>query len=1414
MQKQFGPYEIVAEIARGGMGIVFRARESGSDRIVALKVLLTGNKGSIDQIQRFYREAQAGSLLEHPNIVKIQHIGEQNGYPYFAMDYIEGYTLQRMINDKMPLRALITVVAKIARALYAAHQAKIIHRDIKPSNILIAAASDEPYLSDFGLAKTLDQATLTNSGALLGTPFYMSPEQVNGEKASHLSDIYALGVVLYQCLTGRLPFAAETLPELYTQIIGREPELPRQLNAHVAQVLENICLTAMAKKPAERYQRVLDMAQELEGHLKRRRTVKRESRKLVWKRALRQHRRIVIVAAVVLVVLSGLLAGSIVSKAMPKEIPKKITWQIQTPEEKSRIVQRAMSLSAAKEYEAAFSLLEENLKKYGPDAAVYLCQGRIYAKQKNWPSAFSCLSKAIELEPRIENYCERAQAILDAGYYEQVQPDLDKAEGELNKIKISHRQEHPLQIKIIALRARLALCRHHFSQAYQLYQPLLKTRGVTAEAYFYGGLAAYHAGDHEQAIANFSQALGAETLPNDMKVQALAYRGMAYRLEQQYDKAVSDLQLVSDQPHAELGEAQANLADAYFRLGSQEQATKWLQLARQNAPELPLVSETLSDYCYAEKNWHEAFQAIGKCIALVPWESRYHYKAGLILQSDKEYVQAEKFFKQALELKPGDVRPLVDLLSCMFDQGAMEEIVCLGLVSIAYLLRFYLSADVEDIFQDQIEVLSRQYRELSYQESKQQATASSSDYRKMLTLLLNPAPETVHQLAVESLANLYASAEMNQAVAAQMKELERDVKQRATLERLQSLCKEIKGKQVKEQKRGVKRTIVRLMAARDFSALVELDHMENAEPLLRDILRDTHEDTVVRFLACQTLLEWGKFSTFRIVQEYLEARPDSESALLCAVALKQKKFGVDENIFVQGLSCKNPFLRALAVRHLDLQKWSYLEPLLQDEEEKVAVYAAVRLLPKLPECSRKILINGCHSPNYLVRLYCLGKIWPFQNPFQQTAPAKLTAAMNESLPLIEQGLQDPHPLVRRLAASRIAMHQLTSLSKDLYPLLQDKDILVQYQALNTIAFLGTDSKKVLHILYDENETLFLRSAVVPTLLRTKDNIALLARLRDASMQKDPRMSALLLLFIGSMGGPMFLPPYLTHAEPCVRMAAAAGMVYSTDKEQLPKLQKLLKDLSPIVQKSAATSLTRVTLRCEPEKQPKLHEMLLQSAPQIKEGAALGYYYPLLDSVLFKLMFAYGRLVTQNARVEDFQLARHKDFLNFVFEEYFLKEYREYSQNSGQQKHYLDLLSKAIELQPNAYYYYRRALLYEFGGMWEKALQDLQKALAMEPDSEWVLTSYANILAKKQEHEAVLQICERLLTVNPRSWVAWHLKATIRHKQGKREEALNAYRHACIIAPDTAMLSAETILQFPELQSILGNNSGGGKAGEK
>ena len=267
---RFGDYELQQELGRGGMGVVYRARQLSLGREVALKMVLRGNLASKADLERFQAEAQAAAKLDHPAIVPVYEVGELDGRPYFTMKYISGTTLaQRLAQGPLPAKEAATILASVARGIHFAHTRGVLHRDIKPSNILI----DEngwPHITDFGLAKQLtDPASLTKTGAVLGTPAYMSPEQAAGSRGQvgPASDVYSLGVVLYHMLTGRPPFQAASPVDTVLMVLEQDPVPPRMLNPKADADLEMIALRSLQKPTDLRYASAAAMAADLEAYL-------------------------------------------------------------------------------------------------------------------------------------------------------------------------------------------------------------------------------------------------------------------------------------------------------------------------------------------------------------------------------------------------------------------------------------------------------------------------------------------------------------------------------------------------------------------------------------------------------------------------------------------------------------------------------------------------------------------------------------------------------------------------------------------------------------------------------------------------------------------------------------------------------------------------------------------------------------------------------------------------------------------------------------------------------------------------------------------------------------------------------------------------------------------------------------------
>jgi predicted Ser/Thr protein kinase len=303
-------YEVLGELGRGGMGVVYKARHIPLNRLVALKMILAGAHAGPEQRARFKREAEAVARLQHPNVVQVYDVGEQNGLPFFSLEFVEGGSLNRKLaGAPQPARPAAALVETLARAMHVAHQRGIVHRDLTSANVLLTAEG-APKITDFGLAKMLagEGGVHTQTDAILGTPSYMAPEQASGKgEVGPATDVYALGAVLYEMLTGRPPFRAATALDTVAQVVSEEPIAPRLLQSGVPRDLETICLKCLEKEPARRYGSAAALADDcaafLRGEPIAARPVGRAER--LWRWARRNRAVAGLLTALVLVTVAG-----------------------------------------------------------------------------------------------------------------------------------------------------------------------------------------------------------------------------------------------------------------------------------------------------------------------------------------------------------------------------------------------------------------------------------------------------------------------------------------------------------------------------------------------------------------------------------------------------------------------------------------------------------------------------------------------------------------------------------------------------------------------------------------------------------------------------------------------------------------------------------------------------------------------------------------------------------------------------------------------------------------------------------------------------------------------------------------------------------------------------------------------------
>jgi WD40 repeat protein/tRNA A-37 threonylcarbamoyl transferase component Bud32 len=420
-------YEILGELGRGGMGVVYKARQTRLNRLVALKMILAGGHAGAAELLRFQTEAHAIARLQHPNIVQVYEVGEHEGKPFLSLEYCGGGSLaQKLGGTPLPPRDAAALLETLARAMRAAHEQYVIHRDLKPANVLLAS-DGTPKITDFGLAKELDEAGQTQSGTVLGTPSYMAPEQAGGKSfaISPATDVYALGAILYECLTGRPPFKAATAYDTILQVLGDEPVPPARLTAGVPRDVETICLKCLAKEPGRRYASAKELGDDLRRFLAGEPIVARPVGRL--ERTAKWVRRNPVVA-----LLCGVAAGLLLTLTAVS-----FTAAVYINGARKRADQKAADEKAAREEADAAATAEKAARRRAQERLIRLnvvtgnflsdagdYEGALLRYSQAWlldrdePAAEPIhrlrLACVLERGPRLEGICFHTSPVLDA----------------------------------------------------------------------------------------------------------------------------------------------------------------------------------------------------------------------------------------------------------------------------------------------------------------------------------------------------------------------------------------------------------------------------------------------------------------------------------------------------------------------------------------------------------------------------------------------------------------------------------------------------------------------------------------------------------------------------------------------------------------------------------------------------------------------------------------------------------------------------------------------------------------------------------------------------------------------------------------------------------------------------------------
>ena len=691
--RQFADYVLLDEVGRGGMGVVYRARQISLNRLVALKMIASGEFAGPNEIQRFRTEAEAAAKLDHPGIVPVYEFGESKGRHFFSMALVEGNSLRERIQREGPLSASVAarMVKQMAEAIDYAHEQEIVHRDLKPSNVLMAG-DDSPRISDFGLAKQLAALSgSTHSGQILGSPSYMSPEQARGAaNVDQRADIYGLGGVLYFILTGRPPFQAASVAQTLRLVCDVDPVMPRSLNPAIPRDLETIVIKCLQKEPGRRYGSARELAADLQSFLSgqpiQARPVSRLERTVMWAR------RRPGVASLLALLFVAMLAGTTISTYFA--------------------VERQMALNESQaEFERAESALDDLRDSIGQFVEVVGTE-ELLQEERFRPVLKRLLAHALR---QYEAYIEEHAGSQDAETRAEIARSLrgigkiHEFSGDVEESIRAYEESIGLQNELVQAYPANAEYRHVLSDTHLKLGEMLRAMGQSeaAQASFETGLNLLtelvkqvpQEGDYQRDLALSHSALGVLFLRTGRPEEALESGQESIRIFEQLLKAHPDVIDYRSAMATSLGDFSIALLENGKRDEAIGVSQRALQLRKDLATESPETDKYLFELAISRTNYGNLLAATDNEAALAQYgdalelmtslveknptvtiyradAARLHNAIGVIYKNQNELERSISKIEAALELQeqlarehPKVVRYSYDLAGRMSNLG-------------------------------------------------------------------------------------------------------------------------------------------------------------------------------------------------------------------------------------------------------------------------------------------------------------------------------------------------------------------------------------------------------------------------------------------------------------------------------------------------------------------------------------------------------------------------------------------------------------------------------------------------------------------------------------------------------------------------------------------------------------------------